>query len=175
LALLTERELGDLLRAFRASAFRFETRDRYNSDVGREAFSRFLAGEPDDYRWHRSWVAMLRGDTEMGKVWQRVRIVSVPLSDWSRYGIEVARLSVAAGEDVRYLRRDVAERLGLTPLDSWIFDGALLVQLHFNDEDDTFRGAEVIDDSDTLSQHLRWRELALLHAQTLEEFVAAVS
>ena len=174
MALLTEPELGGLLTGFRTSAFRFETRDRYNSDVGREAFRRFLAGEPDDYAWHRSWVEMLRRDTEHGKLWQRVRIVSVPLSDWSRYAVGVARLSVSGGEDVRYLRRDTAESLGLTPYDSWIFDGSLLVHLHFNDGDDTFRGAELIDDPEIVARHLQWRELALQHAQPLEVFIATV-
>jgi hypothetical protein len=174
LGLLTERELSDLLTGFSATAFRFETRDRYNSDVGREAFRKFLAGEPDDYLWHRSWVEMIRRDRQRGKLWQRVRIVSVPLSDWSRYGIEVARLSAAGGEDVRYLRRDAAERVGLVPYDSWILDEAKLVQLHFRDEDDTFRGAEMIDDPGILSRHLQWRELALQHAQPLEDFVATL-
>jgi hypothetical protein len=175
LALLTEPELGHMLTGFHTIAFRFETRDRYNSDVGREAFRRFLAGEPDDYAWHRSWVEMLRSDTEQGKLWQRVRIVSVPLSDWSRYAIEVARLSVTGGEDVRYLRRDVAEDLGLAPFDSWIFDGSLLVHLHFHDEDDRFRGAELIDDPGTVARHLQWRELALRHALPLEVFVASLA
>jgi len=49
LPLLTERDLGEFLVGFRESAFRFEIRDRYNSDVGREPFRKFLAGEPDDY------------------------------------------------------------------------------------------------------------------------------
>jgi hypothetical protein len=174
LALLTEPELGELLRGFRVSAFRFETRDRYNSDVGREAFRKFLAGEPDDYAWHRSWVEMLRQDTAQGKLWQRVRIVSIPLSDWSRYAIEVARLSVAGGEDVRYLGREQAKDLGVAPLDSWLLDDSQLVHLHFNNEDDTFRGAELIDSPATIAQHLQWRGLALQHARPLEAFVATL-
>jgi len=174
LALFTERELGDLLTGFRETAFRFETRDRYNSDVGRESFRRFLAGEPDDYPWHRWWLDMIQRDLAAGKVWQRVRIVSVPVSDWTRYGVEVARLSVAVGEDIRYLRRDAAEQMGLTPYDSWIFDGDQLVHLHFNDHDDTFVGAELVTDGKAVQRHQAWRDLAWAHAQTLEDFVASV-
>jgi hypothetical protein len=173
LALLTERELGDFLTGFRKSAFRFEIRDRYNSDVGREAFRKFLAGEPDDYAWHRQWLDMIRRDRQQGKLWRRVRIVSVPLSDWTRYGIDVARLSVDAGEDIRYLRRDVANQLSLRPYDAWIFDDDQVVRLHFNDNDDTFVGAELVNDGRVVRQHQAWRDLAWEHAQTLEEFVAA--
>jgi len=68
-----------MLSDFKASARRFEIRDRYNSEVGREAFRRFLVGEPDDYAWHHSWLDKLRQDHAAGKRWQRIRIVSTPL------------------------------------------------------------------------------------------------
>lgn len=173
--LLSETELGDLLSSFTVSAFRFELRERYNSTVGVEPFRKWLAGEPDDYTWHRSWMERISRDTAAGRTWQRVRIVSVPPSNYTRYGIEVARLSVQAGEDIRYLRRDVAEQLGLKPYDAWLFDDARLVSLHFNDADDTFAGAELVTDPEVLSRHLKWRAMALEHAQPLEVFADALS
>ena len=173
--MLSERELGGLLDNFQRTAFRFEIRDRYNSEVGREAFRKFLAGEPDDYVWHRPWLDKLRRDHQQGKRWQRVRIVSVPLSDWMRYGTEVARLNVLAGEDIRYLRRQVAGGLGIAPYDAWLLDDETLVRLHFNDHDDTFAGAEVVADDAVLRSHRQWRQLAWQHAQPLAEFVASFS
>jgi hypothetical protein len=170
---LTESELGDLLARFTRSAFRFEPRERYNSDVGREPFRRFLAGEPDDYEWHQGWMRRIRLDTEAGKVWQRVRIVSVPLSDYNRYALTVARLSVSAGEDIRYLERQAALRLGLAPLDAWLLDGARLARLDFDERDDRFIGAELIADPAVVDRHKAWRELALRHAQDIESFAAA--
>jgi len=173
LAFLSEGELGSLLKGFSHSAFRFETRDRYNSEVGREPFRKYLAGEPDDYEWHRWWTEMIRRDRAQGKAWQRVRIVSVPLSDYNRYSLTISRLSVAAGEDIRYLDRPTADRLGIKPHDGWLFDSQLLVRLHFDDEDDTFQRAEAIKDPATVESHNRWRELAWRHAQDLEQFAAA--
>lgn len=173
MALLTERELGEFLRSFRESAFRFETRDSYNSEVGREPFRKFLAGEPDDYAWHQSWLIQIRRDRAEGKVWQRVRIVSVPLSDWTRYGIQVAKVGLEAGDDIRYLRRDVAAELGLEPYDAWLFDGHQLIRLHFGD-DDTFRGAEQVTDVDVVARHRQWRDLAWQHALGPDEFVASL-
>jgi Family of unknown function (DUF6879) len=90
---------------------------------------------------------MIRQDRAAGKVWQRVRIVSVPLSAYNRYAVSVARLSVAAGEDIRYLERTAAERLRIAPDDAWLFDSRQLVRLHFDDEDDTFQGAEIVDNA----------------------------
>jgi hypothetical protein len=174
LGLLTEGELGDLLTSFSDSAFRFETRERYNAAVGREPLRRFLAGEPDDYEWHRSWLDKIRKDRIAGKIWQRVRIVSVPPSEYTRYGLEVARLNIEAGEDIRYLRRSIAVKLGIAPYDAWLFDSTRLVHLHFDKGDDTFCGAETIADPAVVTRHLQWRELAWRHAQTRDEFVAAL-
>jgi hypothetical protein len=169
---LTEQDVGRLLADFRISAFRFETRDRYDSVVGRESFRRFVAGEVDDYSWHRPWTEMLRRDRLQGKTWQRVRIVSTPLSPWTRYALEPARLSVEAGDDIRYLRRDVAGKLGLRPHDAWILDDARLVVLRF-DADDTFVDAEIVDDETVVRQHQIWRDVGWQHAQSLDAFVAA--
>ncbi|MGP3913731.1 DUF6879 family protein [Nonomuraea sp. 10N515B] len=170
--LLSEAELGDLLANFTTSAFRFELRERYNSTVGAEPFRKWQMGEPDDYAWHRSWMEKISRDVAAGKTWQRVRIVSVPPSEYTRYGIEVARLSVQAGEDIRYLRRDVAEGLGLHPYDAWLLDDSRLVWLHFSDVDDRFADAALITDPEVVSRHRAWREVALKHAQPLEEFAA---
>jgi hypothetical protein len=173
LGLLTEAELGGFFARFARSARRFEVRERYNSDVGRESLRRFLAGEPDDYAWHRSWMARIGQDVTSGRVWQRVRIVSVPLSDYTRYGIQVGRLSVQAGEDIRYLPRAAAASLNLAPFDAWLFDDQTLVRLHFNDRDDTFAGADVIDDPAAVQRHRSWWPVAWESAQPLDEFARA--
>ncbi|MEU0520104.1 DUF6879 family protein [Streptosporangium sp. NPDC006007] len=115
--MLTETDLDALLAGFKQEAFRFELRDRYNSVVGAEPYRRWAAGEPDDYAWNRSWMEKITADVAAGKAWRRVRIVSVPVSDYTRYGIAVARLSIQAGEDIRYLDRATAKGLGLAPYD----------------------------------------------------------
>ena len=174
MALLTERELGGLLRSFQRTAFRFEVRDSYNSEVGREAFRRFLAQEPDAFLWHQQWLDKLRRDHEQGKRWQRIRIVTVPVSDWTRYGVTVGRLNVQAGEDIRYLRRSAAEALGLQPYDAWLLDDEQLVRMHFDDLDDSFIGAEIITYAATLEKHRAWQQLAWQHAQPLDVFAASL-
>lgn len=170
--LLTEAELGMMLSRFATLARRFEIRDRYNSDVGREAFQRYLVGEPDDYAWHRSWLDKLRRDHAAGRRWERIRIVSTPLSDYTRYGLAVGRLNVAAGEDIGYLTRNRATELRLAPYDAWLLDNDQVVRLHFNAADDTFRGAQLVTDREVVDRHLQWWPLAWRHAQPLDEFAA---
>ncbi|MET8383614.1 DUF6879 family protein [Streptosporangium canum] len=99
-------------------------------------------------------------DRAAGRTWRRVRIVSVPPSDYTRYGIEVARLSVKAGEDIGYLDRAAAERLGLAPYDAWLLDAARLVHLHFSDADDTFVGAELVISDGSARRRTRARRVS---------------
>jgi hypothetical protein len=170
---MSEVELGGLLSSFSRSARRFEVRERYNSEVGREPLRRFLAGEPDDFAWHRDWMEMVERDRRAGKTWQRIRIVSVPPSDYTRYGLAVARHSVRAGEDIRYLRRDLAAQLEVEPYDAWLLDDQTLVRLDFNDEDDTFVGAQIVHDPETVDRHRAWWPVAWQLAEPIDAFVAA--
>jgi hypothetical protein len=169
-SLLSEAQLGDLLAGFAHSARRFETRERYNSDVGREAFRRFLAGEADDYAWHRPWLDRIARDRSAGRSWQRIRVVSLPPSDYTRYSVGIARLNVAAGEDIHYLDRAHARRLGLDPLDGWLLDDQMLIHLLFDDRDDTFVGARVVDDETVVQRHRWWWSLGLRHASGVDAF-----
>lgn len=172
--MLSEAELGGLLTDFEREAFRFELRDRYNSTVGREPYRKWAAGEPDDYAWHQGWLEKIHTDLTAGKSWRRVRVVSVPPSDYTRYSIHIGRLNVEAGEDIRYLDRKVAGQLVVEPYDAWLLDEARLVHLHFNPIDDTFAGAELVTNPETITRHLKWRDLAWQHAQPLETFAASL-
>jgi len=116
---------------------------------------------------------MIRQATADGRRFARVRIVSVPLSDYSRFGLWAAQFTSDAGEDIRYLARDVAAGLDLPNHDYWLFDSRLLVRMHFS-EQDKFQGGEVIDDPAEIVEHNYWRDAAQHHAIRREEFEAQV-
>src|SRR6516162_910587 len=108
-------------------AFHLEQRDAYNVAAEDEPFGRWLAGEPDDYAWHQDWLGFLRQATAAGVAVQRVRLASEPHADYIRWGLEVARLSTAAGEDIRYLPRHLAEGIRLPEEDFWLVDDDKLI------------------------------------------------
>jgi hypothetical protein len=105
-------EFGRLFEEFEHTAYRLETRERYVVDYGEEPFRAFLAGRPH-YEWFQDWEKLIRGLVAEGKRFERVRVVSEPLSDYTRFSMDVARLNVRAGEDIRYLPRRRGEELGL--------------------------------------------------------------
>jgi hypothetical protein len=165
-------EFVKLFSSFHASAFRLETRERYHlAKDEEEPLRRFLAGEPDDLAWMNEWCELMRMHARHGRTFRRVRVVSRPFSDYTRFSMAVARHSIPAGDQIHYLDRKEAKRLDLPRSDWWLFDDERLALLHLN-EQDVLHGAEIITDPEVVERHRRWAEVAWLHAIPLEEFVS---
>lgn len=126
-------EFQALVRASKR-AFHLELRDTYNVRSEDEPFDRFLRGEPDDYEWLSDWLRFVREVTLAGATVQRVRIVSLPHADYTRWGFVVARQSIAAGEDIRYLPRHLTNDIDFPAEDYWLFDDETLVWSVFSDD-----------------------------------------
>ena len=80
---------------FEHTAFRLETRERYADDEEQEPLRRFLAGEPADDGWFMDWYEAIQALTADGRRMERVRVVTEPASDYTRFGIDLARVSMS--------------------------------------------------------------------------------
>ncbi|MFF2549868.1 DUF6879 family protein [Nocardia sp. NPDC058058] len=107
-------------------AVHLELQDTYSTPAEDEPFRRFLAGETDDYAWFAGWGDVVRAATARNKLIRRVRVVSEPHTDYTRFALAIAPLNIAAGEDVRYIPRHTIDSGLLTGDDWWIFDDDLV-------------------------------------------------
>ncbi|MFY9808521.1 MAG: DUF6879 family protein, partial [Pseudonocardiaceae bacterium] len=98
-------EFSQLFRSFEHTAFRLETRDHYKSANESDALRQFIAGGPVAMGWFQNWLTMIREASAEGRRFFRVRVVSLPLTDYSRFGVFCSKHTNAAGEDIRYLVR----------------------------------------------------------------------
>jgi hypothetical protein len=73
-------EFGQLFRSFEHTAYRLEARDYYYSPNEANAYAQFVAGEPVDMAWFQNWLSMIRSATAEGRIFRRVRVVSLPLT-----------------------------------------------------------------------------------------------
>ncbi|MFJ9030804.1 DUF6879 family protein [Streptomyces sp. NPDC102274] len=169
MSLITGDHFGRLFRTFRHTAFRLEVRDRYDASYENESLAKFLAGEKDDLPWMQDWLTMIREATDKGRRFSRVRVVSTPLTDYSRFGVWCAQFTNGAGEDIRYLKREQASTANLPNHDYWLFDSAKLIRMHFSDSDE-FLGGELVEDSAVVVQHNYWRDVAWHHAVRRDDF-----
>ncbi|MEV6767089.1 DUF6879 family protein [Nocardia sp. NPDC051030] len=114
---------GELFRECRFDAFHLEVRDTYAVPSESEELRRFLNGEPTtvDYS-SRPWIQLMRDTTARGVTVRRVRVITVPHSDYHRWLLSITHSNAEAGEDIRYLPRHLA---GEVPTDDWwLYDDA---------------------------------------------------
>jgi hypothetical protein len=174
-ALITGEEFGQLFQSFKYTARRLEGRGRYNDPEEEVALQRFLNGQAEDQEYVADrdyWLdGTVRPAVAAGKIFQRVRLVADPLTQYQRFGLRNCRDNVAAGEDIRYLTRAEANRLDLPDHDYWLFDGQLAM-LWFT-HDDRLLGAQWVADQEVTQQHEQWLNTALNAAAPYGEFLAA--
>ena len=173
--LITGEEFDNLFRTFEHTVFRLETRDRYNAPYEAEMIRTYEAGEPaTSLPGDRPWTNNVRTTTAAGLKWSRVRVVSEPLTDYSQFGLWACQRNINAGDNIRYLPRSQAEELDLPklPYDYWLFDSRKLILMHYNDDDDRFEGAELIEDPTKIVQHNYWRDVAKHHSIARDDFAA---
>lgn len=115
-------------------AFHLELNDSYYITSEDEAFGKWQRGEPDDFAWHQDWLSFLREATGAGTDVQRVRVVSLPHTEYTRFGLAIGRFNAEAGEDLRYLPRDMTTGMDLPGEDYWLLDDDKLVLSVFSDD-----------------------------------------
>jgi hypothetical protein len=157
---------------FERSAFRVEARDRYDVDNEREEFAAFLEGKSMRPRTAESgpWLALVAAGRAAGRVIERVRIVSEPLTEYTHFEFAAYRDNIAAGEKVRVVPRAALADAdqGWASEDFWIFDEKLVVLLSY-DDNGHFLGAQQAKD---IRPYLESKQRALSLAVDFEDFVA---
>lgn len=144
---LYERDrLPELFSEAQHRAFHLETRDEYLSSSEHPAMSRFLADETTDPggEWFAPWAGLVRATSERGVAVQRVRIVTVPHTAYTRYLLALTPHNIAAGEDIRWLPRHEADPSDSTADDFWLIDNRLVAYSVF-DANDWWAGVAATD------------------------------
>ncbi|GGS37055.1 DUF6879 family protein [Actinokineospora fastidiosa] len=167
--LVTGDGFAELFRTFTRSAFRWEARPAYCEDYEAEPLRKWRAGEPDDLAWMAGWLDGIRAAAAEGRRFERVRLYTVPPTEYLRWQQHVTPANVEAGEDIRVITEGQARALGLPEHDFWLFDGRLVARMHFGD-DGRWRGAELINETDTVARHRAWRDLAWEHATPYPQY-----
>jgi hypothetical protein len=133
--LLTTEEWNDLFTSTKREALHLEMRDWYAVDDEKERFSRFLASGHRDHdaetEERRPWLEAVRRATHMGVSIRRARIVSEPVTEYTRFLYEGTDRTIEAGEDVRWLPRKHASAIALPGNDFWLFDEKTVLINHF--------------------------------------------
>jgi hypothetical protein len=174
---ITEPEFDELLRSFKRTAFRLETRYRYALGYERADYDDFLDGTPvapPQVNWWRPWLDQIKRLTAEGKKISRVRVLDEPPSNYQRWELWAAPWHAEAGEEIRYIPRSRYDRQVDLPTehDWWLLDDERVILMWFT-EDDEIDHKVLMDDPGVVARYLRWRDLAVQNATPAEDHAAA--
>jgi len=166
---LTDEEFVQEVCGFERTAFRLELQLLYRESSEQATLARFLAGDPEpptQVPGLAAWFAYIAGLAETGRTMQRVRVHEDPPTPYQRWERWIGAWNVAAGEDIRYLTRHDAHRIGLLPaageVDWWLLDSNRVLTMTF-DTDGTRLRNELTTDPEVVAQACTWRDLAVRH------------
>ncbi len=141
-------DLGALLSGAESSLWRIEQQPTYRAAESAYRLDRYVAGNPIDPESVHAFVEWLNLVTEVsarGVEVVRVRVEEDPATDYQRHARWLGAWNAAAGEQLRYVDRADAPMTGAVGgSDWWIVDGAVLVELRFDQVGDLL-GIEVED------------------------------
>jgi hypothetical protein len=146
----TDDDWDELFASVHRSACHLEMRDTYAVGEEADAFAAFLAGRPFDETqnakvWGR-WRELVRRNTARGVCFRRARIVSEPVTAYTRFLHDTAtKPNIEAGEQIRWLPRRLASPIALPGNDFWLFDDARVIFNLFTGDGD-WAGQEETDD-----------------------------
>ncbi|OXM63116.1 DUF6879 family protein [Amycolatopsis vastitatis] len=143
--LLQGEAFDDLFHTFEQDAFHLEVEDSYHTSEETGPFQLFLSGKVDDFAWHQPWLELVREVSASGRSIRRVRVVTVPHVDYTRWGLTVAEHNIDAGEDIRWLPRQLLGSDKLTTDDFWLFDDTRVAFTVFEPSGQFAGGAVTID------------------------------
>ncbi|MEV0251461.1 DUF6879 family protein [Nocardia sp. NPDC050712] len=147
------RPTTDVLRDSRNEIFHLEVRDSYGVAGEDEALQAFLADEPFDLRaWFQDWYDFVQETTARGVSVRRVRVVTVPHSDYQRWLLRLTALNIEAGEEIRYLPRHLAGEV--PPDDWWLVDDSIVV-FNLADEDGRAVGGSAVTSDPQIVSYCR--------------------
>ena len=114
---------------------------------------------------------MIKAAVEAGKIFQRVHLVTEPLTDYLRYELG---WSYPPNVDARRGHPHPAAQSGRWPClpryDYWLFDSSDLWVMEYAD-DGTFRWIERVEDPRMIVRHAYWRDAALHHAIPYRDYM----
>ncbi|MFC5800841.1 DUF6879 family protein [Streptomyces formicae] len=139
----------ELLGSATRSAVHLEMRDTYAVDYEKGPFAEWRAGfrhDPADRAsWWRPWLDLIQETVSRGVLVRRARIVSEPVSEYTRFLYDGTFTNIAAGEQIRWLPRRRASDIQLPGNDFWLIDGRLIRWNHFTGEGAS-AGGEISED-----------------------------
>ena len=145
-------------KSAKSSIFRFEGLQEYKVD------------QDDDIEALDSWLNLVKEMVDKGIVWQRVRYVEFPLTEYTKNELAFFKQTVLQGAEVRVCTEIIPEELRCN--DFWLIDNEYILDMNYSKEGE-FKGFKrsIIANQLLLKEWLLRNSLELSKVLRLESFL----
>ncbi len=164
---------GKLTQGFQRGLFRLEVLQEYGVDAEAERFQAFREGRLMPPRRSTAWLDHIRDSVSAGKRWQRVHVVSRPLTAYLWFELAGYQESAALGYETLIAERDENPELEDLVQDFYLLDDEVAILMRY-DEDGRYLGSWRTRDREVVTTCRRHRELALAAAVPLDVYLDRV-
>lgn len=168
---LLDKDFGKLFDRFGHSAFRLETLDHYSVPDEADEYRRFISGEWLPKSTGEEWCQLVGENVQLGRVMERVRVISNPLTSYMKFEIDWRYVySSAAGERISLLEKSKIPK-GLSGIDDyWLFDESVVIWMRYGTNGHFLR-AEKETDLEVISRCQQTRTSLLSMATPMRQYL----
>lgn len=161
-------QLSALFASVTRSVWRWECQGHYQVDE--DELARWRAGRPAELDAETiAWHGYIRSLRQRAIPFQRVRMITEPVTEYLVWLMSTTDANVDAGEDIRWVHESVARELGMPTYDFYLVDDERVAVLRF-DTEKVLTDVEVVWQPDVVAQHRRWRGTVWHHAVQHRDF-----
>lgn len=163
-------DLYDYLKKSKKSLFRFEALQDYQVEEEEKDFQLFIESGKVDLTGMKDWLDFVKSNHEIRIKMQRVRLVRLPLTEYTKFGIPAYESEVKLGEEVRILEEDAEDKTGIQK-DFWLIDDNIVIIMKYN-QNGKYEGFEVKDSG--IEEYLAGKNYLLNNSIPLAEFLSKI-
>lgn len=165
---------GALTRGVRRSLFRLELLQEYRVEAELDRFHAFREGRPMPPRKSTAWLDHIRDSLSAGQRWQRVHVVSRPLSTYLWFELAGYQESAALGYETHIAEWTGNPQMQELVQDFYLLDDDVAILMRY-DADGRYLGSWRTSDRQVVTTCQRHRDLALAAAVPLDDYLDRVA
>jgi IMP cyclohydrolase len=144
-------DLFEYLQSAAKSLFRWEALQEYRVD-----------GDED----MTDWWDFIEGKIKTGVVMQRVRLIKLPLTDYTKKEIETHKLSAQKGDDIRYIFGTNQKEVHKFQ-DFWMIDDKIVLLMQYSPEGE-YKGFDILEGD--IEEYINFKNKVYRASETIETF-----
>ncbi|MBI2452082.1 hypothetical protein HYV50_03315 [Candidatus Pacearchaeota archaeon] len=160
--------LRNFLDDAQESLFRFESLQYYEIEEEKEFFQDYLKTGKIDIVVLKNWHEFITRKMSQGVIMERIRLVNLPLTDYTKCEIMVYLENIKHGEDIRIITEKEFNSFDIEQKDFWLTDDKIVIKMNYNLKGE-YLGSDLAFDND-IKKYVNYKKLLINNSVLCKRF-----